>query len=47
MGRKDFGSREAKKPKKNARKISNSQIMPAEASPEAEVVRKKRKEKEE
>ncbi len=50
MGRKDFGSRETKKPKKDLKKLASSTpIMPSEPPPEVEVIgRKKRKiEKEE
>ncbi len=45
MGRRDYAGHEAKKPKKNAKKLPPVTITPVSA--EVEVIRKKRKEREE
>jgi hypothetical protein len=41
MGKRDIQHHEAKKPKKNARKVNVAEIL--EQPPEVEVVKKKRK----
>jgi hypothetical protein len=43
MGKRDFSGREAKKPKKQAKKASVETILPVEAPVEVEVIRKKHK----
>lgn len=45
MGRKDMGHKEAKKPKKDARKMATAPIMPIEPAPEVEVIGKGKKRK--
>lgn len=48
MGSRDYRRREAKKPKKSAKKVLATTILPLEPSTEVEVIKKgKKKEKEE
>ncbi len=48
MGSRDFVRREAKKPKKDAKKVAQIiQLVPPPVSVDVEVVRKKRKKQEE
>ncbi len=44
MGRRDFGHREAKKPKKDAKKLPQVSIVPKPVN--VEVIKKERKKKE-
>jgi len=47
MGKRDFGRKEQKKPRKDARKTLETSILPPPPPVEVEIIRKKRKEPEE